>query len=296
MKSGFVSIVGRPNTGKSTLINTLINQKIAIVSNVAGTTRNTIQGIYNDDDSQIVFVDTPGIHKPLNKLGKFLNKEAESLTKDVDAILFLVDAYEGIGSGDKRIIESLKGTNSPVILVINKIDRISKDKLIDTINEYKDLYDFVDIYPLSALKDNLKDLLKTIKKYLPNEGKIFEDDTVTNISTDFYISEIIREKVLRKTREEVPHGVTCVVEEREENKNRVVISAVIIVEKESHKRIIVGSHGSMLKAIGTDARCDLEEYFGKTVYLNLFVKVIENWKEKDRYLKELGIDDLDNFE
>ncbi len=296
MRSGFVSIIGRPNVGKSTLLNTLINQKIAITSDKPQTTRNIIQGIYNEDGYQIVFVDTPGIHKPLNKLGKFLNKEAESLTKDVDAILFLVDAYEGIGTGDKRIIESLKGTNSPVILVINKIDRISKDKLIDTINEYKDLYDFVDIYPLSALKDNLKDLVKTIKKYLPNEGKIFEDDTVTNISTDFYISEIIREKVLRKTREEVPHGVTCVVEEREENKNRVVISAVIIVEKESHKRIIVGSHGSMLKAIGTDARCDLEEYFGKTVYLNLFVKVIENWKEKDRYLKELGIDDLDNFE
>ena len=296
MKSGFVSIVGKPNVGKSTLLNNLLNMHLAITSDKAGTTRNIIQGVYEDDDSQIVFVDTPGINKPKDKLSSLLNRKAYVANDNVDLVLFMVDVTKGYKDADKVLLDRLKDEEVPVILIMNKVDKINKDILLGKINEYKDLYDFVDIYPLSALKDNLKDLIKTIKKYLPNEGKIFEDDTVTNISTDFYISEIIREKVLRKTREEVPHGVTCVVEEKEENKNRVVISAVIIVEKESHKRIIVGSHGSMLKAIGTDARCDLEEYFGKTVYLNLFVKVIENWKEKDKYLKELGIDDLDNFE
>lgn len=296
MKSGFVSIVGKPNVGKSTLLNNLLNMHLAITSDKAGTTRNIIQGVYEDDDSQIVFVDTPGINKPKDKLSSLLNRKAYVANDNVDLVLFMVDVTKGYKDADKVLLDRLKDEEVPVILIMNKVDKINKDILLGKINEYKDLYDFVDIYPLSALKDNLKDLIKTIKKYLPNEGKIFEDDTVTNISTDFYISEIIREKVLRKTREEVPHGVTCVVEEKEENKNRVVISAVIIVEKESHKRIIVGSHGSMLKAIGTDARYDLEEYFGKTVYLNLFVKVIENWKEKDKYLKELGIDDLDNFE
>lgn len=296
MRSGYVSIVGKPNVGKSTLLNNLLDMHLAITSDKAGTTRNIIQGVYEDSDSQIVFVDTPGINKPKDKLSSLLNRKAYVANDNVDLVLFMIDVTKGYTDADKVLLDRLKGEEIPVILIMNKVDKINKDILLGKINEYKDLYNFVDIYPLSALKDNLKDLVKTIKKYLPNEGKIFEDDTVTNISTDFYISEIIREKVLRKTREEVPHGVTCVVEEREENKNRVVISAVIIVEKESHKRIIVGSHGSMLKAIGTDARCDLEEYFGKTVYLNLFVKVIENWKEKDRYLKELGIDDLDNFE
>ena len=296
MRSGFVSIVGKPNVGKSTLLNNLLDMHLAITSDKAGTTRNIIQGVYEDIDSQIVFVDTPGINKPKDKLSSLLNRKAYVANDNVDLVLFMIDVLKGYQDADKVLLERLKDENVPVILIMNKVDKINKDLLLEKINEYKDLYDFVDIYPLSALKDNLSDLIKTIKKYLPNEGKIFEDDTVTNISTDFYISEIIREKVLRKTREEVPHGVTCVVEEKEENKNRVVIGAVIIVEKESHKRIIVGSHGSMLKSIGTDARKDLEEYFGKTVYLNLFVKVIENWKEKDKYLKELGIDDLDNFE
>jgi len=296
MRSGFVSIVGKPNVGKSTLLNNLLDMHLAITSDKAGTTRNIIQGVYEDNDSQIVFVDTPGINKPKDKLSSLLNRKAYVANDNVDLVLFMIDVLKGYTDADKVLLERLKGEDVPVILIMNKVDKMNKDILLEKINEYKDLYDFVDIYPLSALKDNLNDLIKTIKKYLPNEGKIFEDDTVTNISTDFYISEIIREKVLRKTREEVPHGVTCVVEERDENKNRVVIGAVIIVEKESHKRIIVGSHGSMLKAIGTDARKDLEEYFGKTVYLNLFVKVIENWKEKDKYLKELGIDDLDNFE
>ena len=294
MRSGYVSIVGKPNVGKSTLLNNLLDMHLAITSDKAGTTRNIIQGVYEDSDSQIVFVDTPGINKPKDKLSSLLNRKAYVANDNVDLVLFMIDVTKGYTDADKVLLERLKGEEVPVILIMNKVDKMNKDILLGKINEYKDLYDFVDIYPLSALRDNLNDLIKTIKKYLPNEGKIFEDDTVTNISTDFYISEIIREKVLRKTREEVPHGVTCVVEEKEENKNRVVISAVIIVARDAHKRIIIGSKGSMLKDIGTAARIDLEEYFGKKVYLSLFVKVIENWKDKDKYLKELGLDNLEN--
>ena len=296
MRSGYVSIVGKPNVGKSTLLNNILEMHLAITSNKAGTTRNIIQGVYEDSDSQIVFVDTPGINKPKDKLSALLNRKAYTTVDNVDLILFMIDASKGFNKGDEVILERLKEDNIPVILILNKVDKIEKDILLGMIMKYKDLYDFKEIFPLSALKDNMNSLLKSIKPYLPNEGKIFEDETVTNVSTDFYISEIIREKVLRKTREEVPHSVTCLVEQREENKKAVIINAVIIVERDSHKKIIVGSHGSMLKSIGIDARRDLEEYFGKKVYLELFVKVIENWKEKDKYLKELGIDDLDNFE
>lgn len=296
MRSGYVSIVGKPNVGKSTLLNNILEMHLAITSDKAGTTRNIIEGVYEDDDSQIIFVDTPGINKPKDKLSALLNRKAYTTVDNVDLILFMIDVTKGFNNGDTVILDRLKEGNVPVILILNKVDKVNKDLLLEKIREYKDIYDFKEIFPLSALKDNMQTLLKTIKPYLPNEGKIFEDETVTNISTDFYISEIIREKVLRKTREEVPHSVTCLVEKREENKKAIIINAVIIVERDSHKKIIVGHHGSMLKSIGIAARQDLEEYFGKKVYLELFVKVIENWKEKDKYLKELGIDDLDNFE
>ena len=295
MKSGFVSIVGRPNVGKSTLLNTILETKLAITSDKAGTTRNVIQGVYEDSDSQIVFVDTPGIHKPVNKLGNILNKKAYQTSDNVDLILFLVDVEKGIGRGDLFVLDKLKKENLPIILVLNKIDRIAKDSLLEIIMKYKDLYDFSEIFPISALKnDNVNSLIKTIKKYLPNEGKIFLDDTFTNISTNFYISEIIREKVLRKTRQEVPHTVTCLVEKKVEEDTKVIIQAVIIVDRESIKKIIVGKNASMLKSIGIDARCDLEEYFGKKVYLELFVKVIENWRDKEKYLKELGLSELES--
>lgn len=292
MRSGFVSIVGRPNVGKSTLLNSLLETKLAITSNVSGTTRNIIQGVYEDSDSQIVFVDTPGIHKPINKLGNILNKKAYSSSENVDLILFLVDVEKGIGKGDMFVLDRLKEENLPIMLVLNKVDRIKKDKLLEIIMEVKDLYNFCEIFPISALKnDNVNNLIKTIKNYLPNEGKIFEDNTFTNISTNFYISEIIREKVLRKTREEVPHSIACYVEKKVEEDDKVIIQATIVVDREGIKKIIVGKGASMLKSIGIDARCDLEEYFGKKVYLDLFVKVIESWREKEKYLKELGIDD-----
>ena len=294
MKSGYVSIVGKPNVGKSTLLNSVLDMHLAITSNVRGTTRNVIYGVYEDSDSQIVFVDTPGISKPGTKLSTILNKKAYTMTDNVDLILFVVDVND-FTKADEIILDRFDGS-IPVILVLNKVDKINKDLLLEKIAYFSTLYDFKEIYPISALKDKTKDFVSVIKKYLTNTEKIYESDTVTNISTSFYVSEIIREKVLRKTREEVPLGVTCVVDKIEENKNRVLINATVIVERESHKRIIVGKGGSMLKSIGIDARSDLEEYFNKTVYLELFVKVIENWKEKDRYLKELGIDDLDNFE
>lgn len=294
MRSGFVSIVGRPNVGKSTLLNSLLETKLAITSDKAGTTRNIIEGVYEDKDSQIIFVDTPGIHKPMNKLGNILNKKAYASTNNVDLILFLVDVSTGFGKGDQFILDRMKEENIPIILVMNKVDQIKKDKLLEKINEYKDLYSFEEIFPISALKnDNVTALLNTIKKYLPNEGKIFEDDTFTNISTSFYVSEIIREKVLRLTKEEVPHAVTCLVEKIEYAKGKVIINAVIIVDRDSLKKIIIGKNGSMLKRIGMEAREDLEEYFGKTVYLENFVKTIDNWRDRDRYLKELGLDDLE---
>lgn len=295
MRSGFVNIVGRPNVGKSTLLNSILETKLAITSNKAGTTRNIIQGVYEDSDSQIVFVDTPGIHKPINKLGNILNKKAYSSTQSVDLILFLVDTEAGIGKGDMFVLDKLKADNLPIILVLNKVDRVDKGKLLQIITRYKDIYDFAEIFPISALKnDNIGALLKTIKKYLPNEGKVFEDDTFTNISTNFYVSEIVREKVLRKTREEVPHSVTCVVEKKIEEKDKVIIQATIIVDRDSIKKIIVGKNASMLKDIGIDARSDLEEYFNKKVYLELFVKTIDNWRDKEKYLKELGLDELDS--
>lgn len=295
MKSGFVSIVGRPNVGKSTLLNCILETKLAITSDKAGTTRNIIQGVYEDEDSQIVFVDTPGIHKPVNKLGNLLNKEAYQSTDNVDLLLFMVDASTGFGKGDTFILNRLKEENLPIFLVLNKIDAMRKDQLLEKINEYKDFYPFEEIFPISAQKgENVKELVKAVKRFLPNEGKIFEEDTLTNISTEFYVGEIIREKVLRLTKEEVPHAVTCSVEKIEYAKKKVIIHAVIIVDRDSLKKIIIGKRGSMLKQIGTEARKDLEEYFGKTVYLENFVKTIENWRDRENYLRELGFDDKEN--
>ena len=293
MKSGFVSIIGRPNVGKSTLINTIINRKVAITSNVSGTTRNIIQGIYNDADTQIVFVDTPGIHKPINRLGKVLNKEALALTKDVDLILFVVDVASGIGKGDMFILESLKNNDVPVILVLNKIDEITTEKLFKTIDEFKDIYPFVEVVPTSGLKnDNVDHLISVIKKYLHDEVKYFPDEYYTSSSMKFMASEIVREKLLQVTEDEIPHSITCITTLFEEKKDIVNISVDIIVDRDNIKRIIIGKNGSRLKMVGTLARAEIEsELVGKKVYLELFVKTIKNWKDKEKYLVELGFID-----
>lgn len=293
MKSGFVSIIGRPNVGKSTLINTIINRKVAITSNVSGTTRNIIQGIYNDADTQIVFVDTPGIHKPINRLGKVLNKETLALTKDVDLILFVVDVASGIGKGDMFILESLKNNDVPVILVLNKIDEITTEKLFKTIDEFKDIYPFVEVVPTSGLKnDNVDHLISVIKKYLHDEVKYFPDEYYTSSSMKFMASEIVREKLLQVTEDEIPHSITCITTLFEEKKDIVNISVDIIVDRDNIKRIIIGKNGSRLKMVGTLARTEIEsELVGKKVYLELFVKTIKNWKDKEKYLVELGFID-----
>lgn len=294
MKSGFVSLIGRPNVGKSTLLNTLINSKIAITSNKPQTTRNIIQGIYNEDGYQIVFVDTPGIHKPINKLGKVLNKEAQSLTKDVDLILFVVDAADGIGAGDKKIISSFSETNTDVILVLNKVDKMTEEEILKAINDYKDLYDFAEIVPISALsRSNVDRLLNVIKKYIKDDMRYFDDDMITTSTLSFLASEFVREKIFRMIEEEIPHSITCITSKFEEKKNIVNITVDIIVDRDSIKKIVIGKQGSLLKAVGIEARKDIENLMDKKVYLELYVKTIKNWRDKERYLNELGFNEND---
>ena len=295
MKSGFISLVGRPNVGKSTLLNALIGKKIAITSNKPQTTRNIIQGIYTDSEVQMVFVDTPGIHKPKNRLGKVLNKQAYFTINDVDVILFLVDITESLGSGDKFILEVLKNADKPVILVINKIDLLPKEKILEKISEYKDLYNFEEIVPVSAIKkDNVDRLREILKKYLPDNIKFYDDQTYTNVSTNFLISEIVREKILNLTEEEVPHSITCIVEDIKQTKDLLSINVLIVLDRENLKKIIIGKQGSMLKEIGRRSRIELENMFNTKVYLELYVKVIPKWRDKESFLNELGYKEFNN--
>lgn len=297
MKIPTVALVGRPNVGKSTLLNAIMGRKIAITSDKPQTTRNIIQGIYTDNDSQMIFIDTPGIHKPKNRLGKILNKEAYISMDDVDIILFLVDITENLGKGDKFIIDLFKNTSKPVILVINKIDRLPKSEILHKIEEYKDLYDFDEIVPVSAVKgDNIDRLISILKGKLTDNIKYYEDDVVTNVSNSFMISEIIREKILELTHEEVPHSVNVVTEDISYDKNVVNIKAMIVIDRENLKRIIIGKQGTMIKEIGRRSRIEIEELLGKKVYLELFVKVIEKWRDREKYLNEIGYKDfkLDN--
>ena len=294
MKSGFVSIVGRPNVGKSTLLNKLLNKKIAITSDKVGTTRNMIYGVYNEDDTQIVFVDTPGINKATSKLGEVLNKTAY-LSFDNDLVLFLVDIASGYGPNDNKILNRLKEDNKDVILVLTKVDKIKKDKLYDEITKLKDLYNFLDIVPISSVKGiNTTELIEVIKKYLKDDVKYFDDDVITNVSERFLVGEIIREKVLILTKEEVPHAVTCVVENMEFKKDKCYINACIVVDRDNLKGIIIGKNGQMLKKIGSMAREEIEVLLGKKVYLELFVKVIDNWRQKPNLFQELGISEEDD--
>ena len=294
MKSGFVGLIGRPNVGKSTLMNSILGKKIAITSNKPQTTRNIIQGIYNEEDTQIIFVDTPGIHKPKSKLGKFLNEEAYFSINDVDVILFIVDVKEDLGKGDLFIIDLFKEMNTPIILILNKIDKLPKEEILLKIDEYKDLYNFCEIVPVSALKkDNVDRLVTVIKKYLKDNIRYFPTDIYTSSPITFIISELIREKIFELTDEEIPHSVTTLIENIEETDEVVSINALIIVDRENLKKIIIGKQGSMIKEIGTKARIDIETLLGKKVYLELFVKVIPKWKDKEKYLKELGFNSSD---
>jgi GTP-binding protein Era len=293
MKSGFVGIIGRPNVGKSTLINSIVGSKVAITTSKPQTTRNIIQGIYNDDDTQIVFVDTPGIHKPNTKLGQTLNKQAYYSMEDTDILLFLVDATEELGKGDMFVIDKLKTVDKPVILVINKVDRIAKEKIFEKIIEYKDLYDFKDIVPLSALKnDNVKELIKVVKEYLPDEIQYYGKDDVTNKSLEFLMAEIVREKIMNLTEQEVPHSITCQTQAVEVGKTSYTIYIDIIVDRDSLKKIVIGKQGQMIKEIGIRARKDLEKLLNKNIYLELRVKTVKDWRDKEKYLNEYGFNDF----
>ena len=296
MRSGFVSFVGRPNVGKSTLLNSILGKRVAITSDKPQTTRNMIQGIYNDKDTQIVFVDTPGIHKPKSKLGRVLNKQAYFTINDVDIVIMVVDIAEKIGTGDKFVIDILKNIkDKPVFLVINKIDKLPKEEILKKIDEYQKLYDFAEIIPVSARKkDNTDRLLEVIKNYLPDNIKYFDDTTITSSSPSFIISEFIREKVLDLTSEEVPYAVTAVVDSLEEDERTMSIAATVIVDRENLKKIIIGKNGNMIKEIGIRSRKEIESYFNKRVYLELFVKVVPKWRDKEKFLNMIGYKDFLN--
>ena len=291
MKVGFVSIVGRPNVGKSTLLNTILNVKLAITSNKVGTTRNIINGIYNDSDSQIIFIDTPGIDKPINKLGSILNKKSYSSMENVSVVLFLIDAKTGIVKKDKYILSKLD-KEIPTFLVLNKIDTVKKEDLIKLINDCKDSFPFKEVIPISALNNNNTDeLLKTIKNYLDENERLFSEEELTNVSSRFIASEMVREKILMLTHNEVPHTVSCYTEKFEEEDNIINISVLVVVERDNLKKIIIGKGGRFLKEVGTLARKDLEEFFGKKVYLETYVKTMKNWRDEEKYLIDLGIDE-----
>ncbi len=289
-KSGFVSIVGRPNVGKSTFLNRVVGQKIAIMSDKAQTTRNKIQGIYTTKEEQIIFIDTPGIHKPRHRLGDFMVDSALSSFKGVEVILLMVNATEKRGPGDNFIIEKLKDSSTPVFLVINKIDEVHPDKLFAIIEDYKTTMDYAEIVPISAKEgNNVQTLLAQVKKYLPEGPQFYPEDQVTDHPEYFIISELIREKVLELTREEVPHSVAVVVEGIERNENdKVQVHAAIIVERSSQKGIIIGKGAKMLKDIGIRARKDIEILLGDKIYLDLWVKVQKDWRDRQTNLQDYG--------
>lgn len=289
-KSGFVAIVGRPNVGKSTLMNQVIGQKIAIMSDKPQTTRNKIHGVYTTEQMQVVFLDTPGIHKRQSKLGDFMNNTALNTLGEVEAVLFLIDAAEGFGGGDRYIIEQLKNVKTPVILVMNKIDRIEPEALLPMIEEYRKLYSFAEIVPISAkLGNNVNTLLDQVGKYLPEGPQYYPEDQVTDHPEQFVCAELIREKILHLTREEVPHSIAVTIEDMKVEDNGVVhLSAVIFVERDSQKGIIIGKQGALLKEVGKRARLDIENLLGSKIFLELWVKVKKDWRNQDRILKDLG--------
>ena len=288
--SGFVAILGRPNVGKSTFLNRVVGQKIAIMSDKAQTTRNKIQGIYTEDDAQIVFIDTPGIHKPHSRLGDFMVESALSTLNEVDAVLFMVNATQKRGRGDDFIIERLKNVKKPIYLVINKIDQIHPDKLLQIMDDYRNTLDYAEVFPISALEgNNCPELIESLVNTLPEGPQYYPADQITDHPERFIAGELIREKVLELTREEVSHSVAVVVDRiHREDDEKVLVQATIVVERNSQKGIIIGKGGKMLKQIGVKARKDIELMLGDKVYLELWVKVQPNWKDRQVDLQALG--------
>ena len=292
-KSGFVTLIGRPNVGKSTLMNRLIGQKIAITSNKPQTTRNRIQTVYTDERGQIVFLDTPGIHKAKNKLGEYMVNVAERTLKEVDVVLWLVEPTTFIGAGEQHIAAQLKTIKTPVVLVINKVDTVKKEEILKFIDAYKDICEFADIVPVSALKgQNTDTVLDVIFKYLPYGPAFYDEDTVTDQPQRQIVAEMIREKALRSLDEEIPHGIAVTIEKmKERSGGKVVdIEATIICERDSHKGIIIGKGGAMLKKIGSAARFEIERMMEMKVNLQIWVKVRKDWRDSDLYIKNFGYD------
>ena len=289
-KSGFVAVIGRPNVGKSTLINSLIGQKIAIMSDKPQTTRNKILCVLTQPDAQVIFIDTPGIHKPKHKLGEYMVNAAENTLKEVDVILFVVDASEDLGAGELYILERLRSTKKPVILVVNKIDKIEKQQVLPTISRYADRYNFIGVVPISAKKNtNLDYLVDEIKKHLEEGPQYYPSDMITDQPERLIAAELIREKVLHLTREEIPHAIAVELEEMSRRQNDdVYIRAMIYVERDSQKGIVIGARGALLKEIGALARADIEHLLGSKVYLDLWVKVKKDWRNRDGVLRGLG--------
>lgn len=295
-KSGFVTLIGRPNVGKSTLMNYLIGQKIAITSNKPQTTRNRIQTVLTTEEGQIVFVDTPGIHKAKNKLGEYMVNVAERTLNEVDVVLWLVEPTTFIGAGEQHIAEQLKKVKTPVVLVINKADTVKKEEMLPAILKYSEVYDFADIVPVSAKTGNNTDeLLKVILKYLPYGPQFYDEDTITDQPERQIVAEIIREKALHALNEEIPHGIAVSIERMKVRKKLTEIEATIICERDSHKGIIIGKQGSMLKKIGTNARYEIERLLDSKVNLQLWVKVKKDWRDSDFLLKNFGYREEDEY-
>lgn len=296
-KSGFVAIVGRPNVGKSTLLNRIVGQKIAIMSDKAQTTRNKIQGVYTTDDAQLIFIDTPGIHKPKHRLGDFMVEAAYSALREVDAVLFMVSADQKRGRGDDFIIERLKTSAVPVYLVINKIDKVHPNDLLAIIDDYQQTMTFKEIIPISATEgNNVEHLMEMLVEQMEEGPQYFPEDQVTDHPEYFIVSELVREKVLLQTRDEVPHSVAVVVDSMKRDENdKVRVQATIIVERDSQKGIIIGKGGKMLKTIGTTARKDIENLLGDKVFLELWVKVQKDWRDKQVYLQDYGYRKEDEY-
>lgn len=298
MKTGFISLIGRPNAGKSTLLNEILDRKVAIVSDKPQTTRTRITGIYTTDDAQMVFVDTPGIHKPKSKLDRYMVEAAQSSIYDGDVIYYLVDTTVPYGSGEAFILNELKKVEAPVFLLLNKVDRLSPENIMKAIVQWQSRGDFAEIFPLSAkMGDNVPELLETTKTYLYDGPSFYPEDAITDQPERVIMAELIREKILRLTSEEVPHSVAVAIEEMERDPadDKLVVHAIIYVDRESQKRILIGKGGSMMRRIGTAARKDIEFLLGERIYLKTWVKVKENWRDREGVLHDLGYN-MDNFE